>query len=192
MMTKGFLKIMLLTTLIVSINNKVHAQESKLKNNYVGFIPSILVEPYDTINAVEVNFLPLVYEFRIKEKNNVGFQVRPILNYRFLETQSGFSQIGGSLVVNKYFLNLFDDSFWLKPQLGVFYTYAYNRLDKIQTMTLGLEPGAYMEINDNLSLSLNLQPGINYYPNKFSQDFVDSKSGFKGHFGFIFHIGYNF
>lgn len=168
------------------------AQDYSLKARYFGFIPSVLVEPYDTIKSVEVNFFPLVYEFRINQNHDLGFQLRPILNYRFLESQSGFSQIGGSIVVNKYFLNMVDDDFWLKPQLGIFYTYAYNRLDEIQTMTLGIEPGAYMKISNNLSLSVNLQPGINYYPDQFSKDFVDTESGFKGHFGVIFHLGYNF
>jgi hypothetical protein len=163
-----------------------------LKPNYIGLIPSILAEPYDTIDAVEVNFLPLLYELRTGEKNNISFQVRPIMNYRFFESQSGFSQIGGSLVANTYFVNAFPDDFWLIPQFGIFYTYAYNRLDEIQTMTLGIEPGAYMKISDNFSLSVNLQPGINYYPDTFSQEFVGTDSGFKGHFGVIFHIGYNY
>ncbi|MEX2409955.1 MAG: hypothetical protein WD607_01060, partial [Candidatus Paceibacterota bacterium] len=39
----------------------------------------------------------------------------------------------------------------------------------------------------NLSLSLNPQPGIIYYPDKFSRDFADSDSDFKGHYGYIFH-----
>lgn len=187
-----YLSMALALTILLICQENGTAQDSPLKSNYLGFIPSVLVEPYDTINAVEVNFSPILYEFRIGKKNDFGIQIRPILNYRFLESQAGFSQMGGSLVVNKYFLNVFDNSFWLKPQLGAYYTYAYNRLDKIQTMTLGIEPGVYMIINSSLSMSLNLQPGINYYPDKFSKDFVDTESGFKGHFGIIFHIGYNF
>ncbi len=168
------------------------AQEKTLTDKYVGFIPSVLVEPYDTVDAVEVNFLPFLYEFRMGDNKDLGFQIRPILNYRFLKEQNGFSQIGGTLVMNKYFLNVFDEGFWLTPQLGVYFTYAYNRLDKIQTMTLGVEPGAFMQISKNFSLSVNLQPGINYYPDAFSQDFVETESGIKPHFGIIFHIGYNF
>ena len=49
-----------------------------------------------------------------------------------------------------------------------------------------------MRISDKFLLSLNLQPGIYYYPDHFSKDFVDTESGFKPHFGVIFHIGYNF
>lgn len=186
------LKLLLLSTIIFTCYGNLLAQNSSLKKNYSGLIPSVLVEPYDTIDAVEINFFPFLYELRIGKSNDVGFQIRPILNYRFLKGKNGFSQIGGTVVMNKYFLNIFDDNFWLKPQFGVFYTYAYNRLDKIKTMTLGIEPGAFMKITEGLSLSVNLQPGINYYPNKFSQVFVGTKSGFKGHFGFIFHIGYNF
>ena len=187
-----YLKFMIILIFIVLCNEIVKAQNDPLKDNYVGLIPSVLVEPYDTIDAVEVNIFPFLYEFRVGEKNDLGFQIRPILNYRFLKAQSGISQIGGTMVMNKYFLNIFDDDFWLKPQLGVYYTYAYNRLDKIKTMTLGIEPGAFMKISENYTISVNLQPGINYYPNQYSQELVDSESGFKGHFGLIFHIGYNF
>lgn len=180
------------TVLLLLVNKLSFAQEEPSTNNYVGLIPSVLVEPYDTIDAVEVNFFPFLYEFRTGERNDLGFQVRPILNYRFLENQSGFSQMGVSIVVNKYLLNMLDPNFWLKPQIAIFYTYAYNRLDKIQTMTLGIEPGVLMQISNHFSLSLSLQPGINYYPDNFSKDFVNADNGFKGHFGFIFHIGYNF
>lgn len=186
------LKISAIFIIFLASNPTISAQESHFKNNYVGFIPSFLVEPYDTINAVEVNLFPFMYEFRIGNENDIGFQLRPILNYRFFKLESGFSQIGGTLLVNKYFLNAFAANFWLKPQVGIYYTYAYNRLDKIQTMTLGIEPGAYMKISDDFSLSLNLQPGINYYPDEASEAFVETESGFKGHFGVIFNIGYNF
>lgn len=191
-MKKTFLTFSMFTILVVALSEQVIAQDNGLKDYYIGLIPSVLVEPYDTINAIEVNFFPLLYEFRIGDQNDIGFQVRPILNYRFFDDQSGFSQTGGSVVVNKYFLNMVDENFWLKPQLGIYYTYAYNRLDRIQTMTLGIEPGAFMQISNQFSLSLNLQPGLNYYPDEDSQDFVSSESGFKGHFGLIFHIGYNF
>jgi hypothetical protein len=186
------LKLLLFSTLLLICHGNLIAQESPLSANYVGLIPSVLVEPYDTVDAVEINFFPFLYEFRMGTNNDLGFQIRPILNYRFLKAQNGFSQIGGTMVINKYFLKVFDDNFWLKPQLGIYYTYAYNRLDKVNTMTLGIEPGAFMKISENFSLSVNLQPGINYYPDKFSQEFVDSENGFKGHLGIIFHVGYNF
>ena len=182
----------LFTLLIFCIGRGIKAQEINLSKNYLGLIPSVLVEPYDTINAVEVNFLPFLYEFRIGNNNDLGIQFRPILNYRFYEVQPGFSQIGATLAVNKYFLNAFKDTSWLKPQLGGYFTYAYNRLDKIQTMTLGVEPGAYMRFPNNISISINVQPGINYYPDAASRDFVGTTSGFKGHFGIIVHAGYNF
>ena len=133
-----------------------------------------------------------MYEHRIGENNDWGIQLRPILNYRILKCNDGLSQIGGTAVVNKYFLNVFEESFWLKPQLGIYSTYAYNRLDKIQTMTLGIEPGVFMRISNTFSMSVNPQPGINYYPDTFSQEFVKADNGFKGHFGVIFQVGYNF
>lgn len=187
-MGKYFIVFICLVSLALSAN----AQKGSLRDNYVGLIPSVLVEPYDTIDAVEINFFPFLYEFRFGNSKDLGFQVRPIVNYRFQKNQNGFSQIGGTLLVVKYFLNVFEDDFWLKPQLGMYYTYAYNRLDEIQTMTLGVEPGVFMKISKNYSLSVNLQPGINYYPDTFSKDFVETESGFKPHFGVIFHIGYNF
>lgn len=187
-----YLKFLFSAIFLILIIKNSKAQENNLSANYIGFIPSILIESYDTIDALGINILPFLYEFRSGKKNELGFQIRPILNYRFFKTQNGVSQIGGTLVVNKYFLQIFAEDFWLKPQLGIFYTYTYNLLDMVQTMTLGLEPGVFMKISKSFSLSLNLQPGINYYPDKFSQDFVDAKKGIKSHFGFIFHTGFNF
>lgn len=189
MTSRNFLFLLMLT---LSFAQKAIAQETRLSKNYIGLSPSVLVEPYDTINAIEVNFLPFLYEYRIGENHDLSLQARTILNYRFYEPQSGISQIGGSFVLNKYFLNIFGDDFWLIPQLGTYFTYAHNRLDKIQTLTLGIEPGAYIKFSRNFSMSINLQPGINYYPDTYSKQFADTKSGFKGHFGMIFHIGYNF
>lgn len=168
------------------------AQESYLTSNYLGIAPSILVEPYDTINAIEINCMPIVYEFRIGKENNLSFQLRPVLNYRIYRISSGFSQIGGSLVFTKYYPSSYFAKFRLTPLLGVFSTYAYNRLDRIQTITLGIEPGIYFNISNKFSTSLNLQPGINLYPDEKSKNFVNTKNGFKTHFGIIFHIGYNF
>ncbi len=168
------------------------AQETTLKNNYIGVLPSFLFEPYDTIDALETNFIPLVYELRVGERNGIGLQLRTIANYRFYKEAPGFSQIGATMIVNKYLQNLFEDGFWLKPYVGGYYTYTYNRLDKIKTMTLGIQPGVYTEISQNMTISLELQPGINYYPDSYSQEFVETESGFKSHFGVIFHIGYNF
>lgn len=168
----------------------VSAQESDYKSNYIGIQPSVLIEPYDSINAIELNIVPLVYEYKIS--NGLGLQLRPIINYRFFKTQSGISQTGATVLLNKNFHSLFGQNFWLSPQVAMFYTYTYNQIDKIQTMTLGLEPGVLMKISNSFSLSLNVQPGINYYPDRFSQKFVGAKNGFKSHFGIIFHFGYSF
>lgn len=190
---KSFRLCFILTLAAIFISqDQASAQDTPLKNNYIGFIPAALAEPYDTINAVEVNFSPFMYEFRINKRNDLGFQIRPILNYRFFKPQPGFSQIGGTLEVNKYFLDWFGEDFWLVPQIAVYYAYTYNRLDKIQTMTFGIEPGVLMKLSNDFSLSVTLQPGINYYPDAYSKEFVKSESGFKSHFGLFFHVGYNF
>ncbi len=168
----------------------VSAQEINSKSNYIGILPSVLIEPYDNIDAVEINILPLVYEYKIGQ--GIGIQFRPIVNYRFFKIKSGISQTGATVLLNKYFYSLFGHNFWLTPQMAIFYTYTYNQIDKIQTMTLGVEPGVLMKFSDVFSFSLNLQPGINYYPDAYSKAFVESKNGFKSHFGIIFHFGYRF
>jgi hypothetical protein len=191
-MKRTILSLTLLFVLLWLGNEHTTAQENTLRANYVGFMPAVLAEPYDTIDAIEINILPFLYEHRFGVQNSISIQLRPIVNYRFYKPRPGISQIGGTIAFNKYFLRLFSDDFWLKPQLGGYYTYAYNRLDEIHTMTLGIEPGAFMPISDRFSLSVILQPGINYYPDEFSQDFVETESGFKSHFGVFVHVGYNF
>lgn len=183
---------LLVIFLALLFSTGLFAQEKPLSQQYIGFLPSFLLEPYDTINALETNILPFVYEFRWGKQNGKGVQLRPIANYRFYKYGSGISQVGGTVLINWYLLGMVEDDFWFKPQMGAFYTYSYNRLDKVQAMTLGVELGAFMITSNHFSLSLNVQPGVNYYPDQFSRDFVETESGFKPHFGFIFHLGYSF
>lgn len=157
--------------------------------HYLGLQPSFLLEPYDTINALEVNIIPFAYEYRFSEQ--WGVQLRPIANYRFYEFGPGISQVGAGLFVNRYLLSLFEDVEWLVPSAGAFSTYTYNRLDLIHTLTLGAEVGAMFVFGENFTLNVNLQPGINYYPTQFSRDFVGSPSGWLSHFGVIVHFGYH-
>lgn len=173
----------------ISFSN-VSAQDGEMKRNYIGVLPSILVEPYDMIDAVEINILPFVYEYRFNQ--GFGLQLRPIMNYRIVKMNPGISQTGGTIMINKYLRFLFREDYWLTPQIGIFYTDTYNQIDRIRTMTLGLEPGISMRISASFSLNLNLQPGINYYPNEYSKQFVDTETGFKSHFGVIFHLGFSF
>lgn len=185
-----FKYIFLFLLLSCIFNFKVVSQENNYKHHFIGILPSILAEPYDTLNAVELNILPIIYAYRIKE--NFELQLRPIINYRFYQTNSGISQTGGTITANRYFDNVWDKDFWLVPQLALFYTYTYNQLDKIQTMTLGIEPGVNMKLWDAFSMSLNIQPGINYYPDAYSREFTNTSNGFKFHFGLIFYFGYSF
>lgn len=183
---RGFL----ILTISFFLLNHAYSQETNYKNNYIGVLPSVLIEPYDSIKAVEINVFPFVYEYKFNPE--LGLQVRPIVNYRFFKNKSGISQTGGTILLNRYFHSLFGQDSWLTPQIAVFYTYSYNQLDKIQTMTLGVEPGVLMKISNSFTLSLNVQPGINYYPDAYSKAFVNSKNGLKSHFGIIFHFGYSF
>ncbi|CAN5411640.1 hypothetical protein BH10BAC1_BH10BAC1_13190 [soil metagenome] len=187
----NYKKAILIIFVLILLCNKMFAQENYLKSNYLGFLPSVLDEPYDTIKALEINIFPFVYEYRYSKTNDLGIQIRPMINYRALKNNAGISHLGGTILLNKYFLNVFDEKFWIKPQLGFFFTYTYNKIDKVQTMILGCEPGAYLKFSSKLSMSLNIQPGIDYFPDQNSKDFVKSNNGFKPHFGLIFHIGYN-
>tara|TARA_Y100001972_G_scaffold11163_1_gene12100 strand:+ start:10748 stop:10963 length:216 start_codon:yes stop_codon:yes gene_type:complete len=50
----------LIIFLVFSFSTDLFAQEKQLSKQYVGFLPSFLIEPYDTINAIEINTLPFV------------------------------------------------------------------------------------------------------------------------------------
>lgn len=167
----------------------IFSQNISYSPHYIGILPSVLLEPYDTVDAIEINIIPFVYEYRFSRK--IALQARPIVNYRILESNYGISQTGGSLLLNYYFYSFLGNYFWLTPQNALLYTYAYNQLDTIHTMTLGIEPGCRMKVSDSISVSVNLQGGINYYPDSFSRAFVRAAHGLKPHFGIIAHIGLN-
>lgn len=168
-----------------------NAQNILGKSNYIGILPSVLKEPYDKIDAIEVNVFPLVYERRIKDK--WGTQLRPMINYRIYKPHPGISHLGGTVMVNRYLPSLFKkEDFWIVPNIGAYFSYTYNKIDLVNTLILGLEPGVLMKLSSRFSLNLAIQPGIDYFPDEYSRNFVNSSNGFKPHFGFIFHIGYNF
>ncbi len=156
------------------------------KRHYLGILPSVLVEPYDTVKAIEVNLLPFTYEYWFHPTTT--FQVRPLLNYRILEGASGISHLGATALVNKYLPELFKNEI-LTPSLGVFTTYTYNRLDFVHTVIVGIEPGVLIKLSERWSLTAALQPGIDFFPDTYSRHFVKSESGFLPHFGFIIHAG---
>lgn len=186
-----FIGNLLLIGLLIFISGAdSQAQENNYKSNYIGLLPSVLFEPYDAVDAVEINTVPIVYEYRFNK--SVGFQVRPLLNYRFHEVQKGISQVGMTVLFNKYLNSVFEPEFFMVPVISGYYTYAFNRLDRIHAMTLGAEPGIVFRILPNVTINISLQPGINYYPDDFSREFVGTETGFKSHFGVIFHIGYHF
>lgn len=165
-------------------------QNVMYKHHYIGLQPSFLAEPYDTIDALEVNVVPINYEYRFD--NHFALQLRSIVNYRFYKPAPGISQTGFTFLAHKYFPEWLKEDFWLTPSIGGFTTYTYNQLDFINTMTVGLEAGVIFSFGKLISLSTTLQPGINYYPDQYSKDFVQSPSGFKSHFGVIVHAGFNF
>ncbi|MBI3142900.1 MAG: hypothetical protein HYZ16_08740 [Bacteroidetes bacterium] len=154
---------------------------------YIGLMPSVLVEPYDSVNAVEINVLPLVFEKWRHLK--YGLQFRPMVNYRIYAPAPGISHLGGSVLLNRYFPLSSEKHSQLKPLIGFYTTFTHNRLDKVNTLTLGLEPG--IKIGGKVSVNINLQPGINWYPDAASRAFVGAPTGFLPHFGLVFHVGYH-
>lgn len=184
-------KIALLFSFVMSLFSfDIASAQDTNHTHYLGISPSILAEPYDKVDAIEINTFPFVYEFRLSD--DLGIQFRSTMNYRFSKVNAGISHTGGTIVLNKYFWSLMGNDFWITPQIAVFSTYAYNQIDKTKTTTFGIELGAFMKLADQISMNINLQPGINYYPDTYSREFVNAKDGFKPHFGIVFHIGYHF
>lgn len=168
------------------------ASGQELKSNYIGILTSILAEPYDSINAIEINVFPVVYEYRFGEDRSFALQLRPVINYRMLKNGSGISQTGATLFINKYVNGLWSNAKGITPFVGVYSTYTYNQLDKFPTLTLGVEPGTRFTLSEKFTVSVSFQPGINYYPDERSRVYVKARNGFKSHFGVIAHIGLNF
>lgn len=178
-----------LLVVLVALPSPSRASSILERRNYVGLLPSILFEPYDKVDAIEVNVAPFVYEYRFTKQS--ALQIRPLVNYRFSDTEGGVSHLGATVVFNRYFPGLFWDDPDIIPVLGSFVTYTWNNLDRMNTMTVGLEPGVVFAFTDALSLTVVLQPGVNYYPDRFSRDFVGASGGFLPHFGVVVHAGLN-
>lgn len=86
--------------------------------------------------------------------------------------------------------------FWSNPTvvpvLGALVSYAFNRLDRVHTFVAGAEVGVLLALGSRFSLTLALQPGLDYFPDAYSRQFVGAPSGLLPHFGVTVHVGYNF
>lgn len=180
----------LFLTILFSILTVFSFSQEDQRKNYIGIMPSFLKEPYDTIDALEVNIVPLTFQRKFKE--TWDFELRSMVNYRIFERDNGVSQVGGTIMANKYFVGLFGEEAIVIPKIGIYNSTTTNLKDKIQTLTFGLEPGVNFRFSQLVSMTISAQPGINWYPNKYSQNFAGAKSGFLFHFGLMFQAGIHF
>lgn len=146
---------------------------------YVGVTPSVLFEPYDDVDALELGILPLDVAWRIAPAWTL--EARPIVNLRLLPDHPlAISHLGLSLAVQRW-LALGDGWSLLG---GPFTTATRQRLFEETTLTLGLEGGAEARWG-RLALAVSLQPGVNVYLDTPVPD-----RALLGHLGVIVRLGW--
>jgi hypothetical protein len=155
-------------------------------SRYFGIFPSILAEPepYDYLDAIEVNLLPFVFEYRPLDR--LGIQARPIANLRLIAGQQPVvSHVGGTVAVPWYRSTPWSGSHGAFVTAGPFTSYTYNLQDGISTVIVGGEIGTAVYLDPGFSLNFSLQPGINWYPRP-----LQGQYSFLPHIGLIIHFGW--
>ena len=171
----------------LTLASLLFANSYKSGDTYIGLAPAFLNEPYDSVDALEVNALPITYEYYFSD--NSGLHLRPIINLRFINNQATtISHIGSTIGYNFYF-PMSESWVWIA---GVMSTYTYNLQDIQTVITTGGELGGLVDFEDGFLLRFTLQPGINYYPDQRSRDLAGATTGFLPHFGFIVDFGWAF
>ena len=146
----------------------------------LGVAPSVLAEPYDDVNALEVGIVPLDVGWRLGPR--WFLEARPILNLRLLkDTPRSISHVGGLLVLQRE-VPVGEQGWALIG--GPMVTLARQRLFEETTLTLGGELGVQARSGD-FWLALSAQPGVNLYLDTPVEDRT-----ILGHFGVAFRLGW--
>ena len=103
---------------------------------YWGVFPSVLVEPYDDVEALEVNLIPLILGFELSP--GLRLEVRPLVDLQLLEGRSpALSHLGGTFALTKTFLGESPRVSW---HLGGFLSANVNAIDGGVVVISGSSP----------------------------------------------------
>ena len=179
-----------LTILIVICSVAASAQYMDYGSKYIGLKPKTDYSPYASRTGTTINVLPFLFEYRIQDY--VGVQVRPVLDFRFMDTTAtNPTNIGLQLAYNKYFSDAIKRNFWIKPNAAAAFTYVYNRSYKTNVVALTVEPAVSFLVNPNFLITAGANPSLSYFIGKNGQAASGTKTGFRVSWGFFVHLGYN-
>lgn len=153
-------------------------------STYLGIFPSVLFEPDDEYDAVEVNLLPVTLGWR--PVTNVGLELRPMMTLRLLEDQRQLTRVGGTLATHRYFARELLPS-WVSLLVGPFISFTRSDIDRESVLILGGELGAAFFFSERFSLTFAVQPGMDYF-----LDTPVRGREWLPHFGLVLHFGWTF
>ncbi|MEI8095792.1 MAG: hypothetical protein WCG80_16400 [Spirochaetales bacterium] len=148
---------------------------------YWGVLPSVLVEPYDDVEALEVNLIPLILGFELSP--GLRLEVRPLVDLQLLEGRSpALSHLGGTFALTKTF---FGESPGVSWHLGRFFSANVNAIDGGVVVISGVEPGVTWTADDQFSLTLSPQPGVDWFLRPGA-----GQAPLLPHLGLVVHFGW--
>lgn len=161
----------------------ISIQSFSQRNIFVGFEPSVTVEPHYDKGEFDLNIFPVVTRVPISKR--VDFRVTTIANLHFSNSNSGFSNLGASFAFPISFSkkeSLLDKTsgFYFAPLTGG----TRNFFDKHYAFTIAGEPGYAFAWESKFAFHLGLQYGRTLFVN----DTTDNE--WVPHFGFKFHLGW--
>ncbi len=154
-----FIILLLMTSLLAVSGEASQTDSSKIQHRLLlGFQPMVTVEPLDDRNVVDVNALPIVLEYALK--NKMGIRGHITMNLRFGAPESPMiGQVGGGVLLPIYKLAKDErfayHGFYGGPYLG----FGYN-LEVVEThLTVAGELGYAFTMSQIVTLNVGLQIG---------------------------------
>lgn len=174
------MRFIILLLIVLSINS-VYGQNEK-RSNYLGFNPSVTVEPFYHKGELDISIFPFVYQRTLTKKVDIRFNA--ILNLGLREEGNEISHFGFDVslpifITSKESLNEVSRGFFIAPILSL----TRNRIEKHNNIGIWVEPGYNLMFDNNFALTVGLQVGGTY----FAYDYGQTKWG--NHFGVEIIIG---
>ncbi len=171
----------LIALAITLFNHRTDAQ-NEFQSNFIGINPSVTIEPFYEKGELDVNILPIVYQFPLSKR--LDFRVTSICNLGIRNAGNRISHFGLEFATPFFFKKKDDrressQGFFLAPIVSL----TRNQLEAHNSVGLWVEPGYHLMFENSFAMSFGLQFGSTLF------DYDETQNEWGPHFGAKIVIG---
>jgi hypothetical protein len=180
-MTTAFRPFLLLMAIGLTTWQQAYGQQPR-KRHFIGINPSVTVEPTYESGELDINILPIVYQYSLT--NRLDVRLTSILNYGIRQTDNRISHVGAELAFPIFLKQKESET---EPSAGFYaspiVSLSRNEVSQQSNLGLWVEPGYHLLFDNQFAMTFGLQLGGTYFLNDQAVNTWGSHVGVKIIFG---------